>query len=74
MKGASALGIITINTRRIKQLAARNIQVVETRVRAVTGQYDNDNLSVSQRLMELGSRHMYLSSGFISGAVISVTF
>lgn len=74
MKGASTLGIITVNTRRIKQIAARNIQVVETQVRAVTGQYEIDNLSMSQRLMELGSRHMYLSSGFISGAVISVTF
>lgn len=45
------------------------------RIRAMSGNIeDDDDNSLYQRLIHLSNQHMYLSSGFISGAVIAFTF
>jgi hypothetical protein len=52
--------------------------VMERRVtRAMSSNNDDDDnqqLSVYEKLTYLANQHVYLSSGFISGAVIAFTF
>lgn len=62
------MGIISINTEGVRELARHNMRRLETSMRAATGE------SVTHRLTDLIQQHMYLSSGFISGAVVAFTF
>lgn len=69
-QGASSLGIISVNTQGIKELARRNMMRIESRMRSMSG----SNESIAQRLSDLTQHHVYLSSGFITGAVVAFTF
>ena len=66
---------MTVNTQKIKQIASHNMREVENRIRSLSGPIqDDEDQSLYQRLINLSNRHMYISSGFISGAVIAFTF
>ena len=57
----------------MRSLAVHNIHTLESRVMSLTTP-NNERTSLTQRLLDLSHRHMFLCSGFVSGLVVGLTF
>ncbi|XP_003383156.1 PREDICTED: FUN14 domain-containing protein 1-like [Amphimedon queenslandica] len=74
LQGAVSLGIVSINTEGVKELARHNMRRFETHVRSISGEEAASQGGVFQKLYDFAQTHMFISSGFISGAVVAFTF
>ena len=71
-QAATALGIITIDWQRMRSLA-QNIRRLESTVMSDSPP-NNELVSLTDKIVFIFQRHMYLSSGFISGLIVGLTF
>lgn len=70
VQGASALGIININWNQLRQVAQRRFS---SRLSSVSGGSPTAT-SLSNRVVMFCRRHVYMTSGFTTGAVVAITF
>lgn len=70
------MGIITVDWKRMQSLAARNLQRIESTVlpRNSGTQPDNNRITITDRIMFILHTHVYISSGFLSGLTVALTF
>ncbi|XP_064394759.1 FUN14 domain-containing protein 1-like [Halichondria panicea] len=69
LQGASALGIINVNWGRLSVLAQRRVQRMASNVTSRPS-----DTPLTQQVVGFCRRHVYITSGFTSGAVIALTF
>ena len=64
---------MSINTEGMKELARHNMRRLETHVRSID-QSAAVQEGVVPKIIDFAQSHMFISSGFLSGAVIAFTF
>ena len=59
----------------MRSFAINGIQRIESRILPADNSVpDNERVSITDRLMFIFYSHMYVSSGFLSGLIVGLTF
>ena len=68
------MGFITVDWNKMKSVAVTGIQRLESRILPADTPPDNERVSITDKIMFIFYSHMYVSSGFLSGLIVGLTF
>ena len=64
------MGFVTVDWDKMKSVAVTGIQRLESRIMPP----DNERVSIMDKIMFIFHTHVYVSSGFLSGVIVGLTF